>query len=75
METVQYGHPENIMPFCVRSLKIYDRSGNMLASVDDNHKTIVDVEFREKLSADRLRIEFENCQDNVPVSVFGIFIK
>lgn len=75
METVQFGHPENVMPFCVRNLKIYDRSGNMLAAVDDNHRTIADVEFKEKLSEDYLRIEFENLQKDVPVSVFGIFIR
>lgn len=74
METVQYGHPENIMPFCVRNLIISDSLGNILATVRDNHKTIVDVAFHKPVLTDFLKVELDNGQDNVPVSVFEIRI-
>lgn len=74
METVQYGHPENIMPFCVSDIEVYDAEGKMIASVYDNHRTIVDISFDGEICTDRLRLELANRQEDVPVSVFGIIV-
>lgn len=74
METVQFGHPENVMPFCVRDINVYDAEGQLIASVSDNHRTIVDMKFAEKVCTDSLRIELDNRQENVPVSVYEIIV-
>jgi hypothetical protein len=39
MESVLMGHPEHIMPACVRSFDLCDGSGALLASVRENHQT------------------------------------
>jgi hypothetical protein len=75
METVQYGHPEDIMPFCVRNLTIKDANGNTIAETKDNHSTIVRFELKEPVSTDRITIETSRSLDNVPVSLFEIVIR
>ncbi len=74
MESSQYGHPESVMPFCVRDIRITDGGGNPVAAVTDNHQTVVTFRFRQPLETDRLEIELSNGQDHVPVSLFQIYI-
>lgn len=75
METVQYGHPEDIMPFCVRNLIIKDANGHTIAETKNNHSSIVRFELKESVSTDRILIEVERILDNVPVSLFEIVIR
>jgi len=75
METVQYGHPEDIMPFCVRNLAIKDANGNIIAEIQNNHSSIVRFEFKEPVRTDRILIEAEKAVDHVPVSLFEIIIR
>lgn len=75
METVQYGHPENEIPFCVSDIRVFDKSGNLLSEVRDNHKTIVDLVFPQSIKSDYLRFEFVRKNPDIPVSVFEIHVK
>jgi hypothetical protein len=75
METVQYGHPENEIPFCVSEIRVFDKSGNLLSEVRDNHKTIVDLVFPQSIKSDYLRFEFVRKNPDIPVSVFEIHVK
>lgn len=74
MESVQYGHPESEMPFCVKNMVISDGEGNVIARIRDNHKTIVDVECEVPVVTSRLVIEAERPMPDVPASMFEIFI-
>lgn len=74
MESVQYGHPESVMPFCIRNLVIKDEKGEVIAEIRDNHKTIVDVKCKTPVVTARLMIEVERPLPEVPTSMFEIFI-
>ena len=40
MESSQMGHPEDVIPFCIRNYRILDETGNLLFEKTDNHQTI-----------------------------------
>lgn len=75
METSQYGHPESVMPFCLRNLLVSDGEGRTIAQIRDNHQTIVTIRPEKELVTDRLLIKTEKPLDNVPASMFQILIR
>src|SRR5699024_6738595 len=40
MESTLRGHPERVMPFCVRSYRILDNNGEVIYEKEDNYQTI-----------------------------------
>ncbi len=72
METVQWVHPERIMPLCVRKFTIANESGNILTEVSNNYQTrlTIDLPIAEYST---LHINFENDGDTPP-SVFKIIV-
>lgn len=72
MESVHYGHPERVMPFCVRAFTVLDASGEVLVRVDGNHQTRRFFEFERPVVTDVLKIVLERPSDNVPASLFQI---
>lgn len=75
METAQYGHPEEVMPFCLRNLRVLDAKGRTIAAFCDNHQTILTVRPEGGLVTDRLVIETEKPMENVPAALFQIDIR
>ena len=74
MESSLYGHPENVMPFCVKHFKIKDEEGNVIFEKVDNHQTIVTVLLSETVKTSILFIELISSEKNIPVSLFEVFI-
>ena len=74
MESSQMGHPEDIIPFCVRNYKIKDEHGNLLHEKTDNYQTINTWKPEFRLEAKMLLFEFEQPVVNVPTSIFEIYI-
>jgi hypothetical protein len=74
MESSLYGHPENVMPFCVKSYKVYDQNGVLVYSINENHQTINAIVFPKSIQTDKLTIIFEPLSTNIPVSLFEIII-
>ncbi len=74
MESSLFGHPESVMPFCVRHFKIKDQQGKVIFEEVNNHQTIVSVLLSETIKTNTLTIEFDSYNKNVPVSLFEIFI-
>ena len=74
MESSQMGHPEDIIPFCVRNYKIKDELGNLLHEKKDNYQTINTWRPEFRLEAKELLFEFEQPVVNVPTSIFEIYI-
>lgn len=75
MESVQMGHPENIMPFCVRNYIVKDDKDNIIAEVEGNHQTIGKINLQTALITKGLTIELENPSGRVPASLFQIVVK
>lgn len=74
MESSLMGHPESVMPFCAKGYKILDASGNIVYETKANHQTINTIVLPNAIKTNKLTIEFELLGNDVPVSVFEIFI-
>ncbi len=74
MESSQMGHPEDVMPFCVRNFRILDDQRNLLFEKNDNHQTIVRWNPAKGLEARRLFLEFEQPNSQVPAALFEIYM-
>lgn len=72
METVQMTHPENRMPFCVEKYKVYDGQNRLVYEQTDNHQSINELLFPEKLNTDELRIVLEHPSAFIPASLFAV---
>lgn len=72
METVQMTHPENRMPFCVEKYKVYDGQNRLVYEQTDNHQSINEVVFSEKLNTDEIRIVMEHPSAFIPASLFAV---
>lgn len=57
MESVQYGHPERAMPFCVRGFRLLDARGLVLLEMTDNHQSVVQIDLPEPCQTDKLLLE------------------
>ncbi len=73
-ETVQMGHHEDVLPFCVNSYRIYDGAGNLLHSIRDNHQATNRIILPEAIHTSSLRIELDH-PEHAPASLFHIMIK
>ena len=75
MESVQWGHPEDVAPFCVRHFKILNKDGETLVERTENHETIARVTFPTPLKTSFVIIELERCLETVPISLFEVSIR
>lgn len=74
LESVQMGHPETVMPFCVREYKILDDQGTVIYSKENNFQTINKIVLDKNIETQSLTIEVSAPLDHVPASLFGIYI-
>lgn len=72
METVLWGHPERIIPFCVQQYRILDGDGNILTEVQENHHAQNTIQINPPVTTDRLRIEQLRTGNSIPPSVFEV---
>lgn len=73
MESVLMGHPENVMPFCVRNYKITAGKGKAVIHKQKcNYKTINRIVLDTPVETDQLCFYFEHPSQNIPASVFSI---
>lgn len=72
MESVLWGHPEREMPFCVRTFRLRDAAGNILAEVADNHRTRQTIGLPAPVATTSLRLELEAPAPHVPAALFEI---
>jgi len=75
MESVQWGHFDNKMPFCVDKVTVYDEKNNVIASIEDNHQTQIKFRLENTLSTDKIVFELSNSTERTPVAIFGIHVK
>ncbi|WP_217175601.1 FAD-dependent oxidoreductase [Coraliomargarita akajimensis] len=72
MESVLWGHPEDVVPFCVRSFQVLDDAGNLIASVEDNHQAYCQLRFDQPVRTRSIRIVGLDTKTEVPASVFEV---
>lgn len=72
METVQRGHPEDVMPFAVKHYRLRDDQGEVLAEATDNHQTVNQINFDEPIETDRLQVEIVESHGDAPAALFAL---
>jgi len=72
METVQYGHPEDVVPFCVRNFTIKTLDGVVIKEVRGNYQTMNYIQIDEAIKTKGLIIEVEHPSKDVPASIFEV---
>lgn len=72
MESVLMGHPEDIMPFCVKNYTIKDDKGNVVFEKTGNYQTINRIALKQAVRTRELKISLEHPSDNVPAAVFSV---
>lgn len=74
METAQWGHPERVMPTCVRDFTILTGDGEVLAEVTGNYQTRRSVTFQSK-EMSVLKIKLKHPSTQAPAALFKLEIK
>jgi len=74
MESSLLGHPERVMPFCVRDYIIIDDRGNVIHNVEGNYQSRNEVIFDTPVHTKHLKIQFKKPSENVPVSLYGLSV-
>ncbi|MFY0628535.1 MAG: FAD-dependent oxidoreductase [Reichenbachiella sp.] len=72
METVQFGHPEDVIPFCIRNYKISTAERKIIKEVAGNYQTINRIELEKPIVTNGLVIEVEHPSAHVPAAIFEI---
>ncbi|MGL4851580.1 MAG: FAD-dependent oxidoreductase [Phocaeicola sp.] len=75
METIQWNHPESVMPFCVREFKVVDGAGKLLAEVSENYQTIYSLQLKSPIQTSEIGIVLKRPHKNIPASLFRVEIK
>ncbi len=72
MESTLMGHPEEVVPFCIRNYVIKDLAGEVLHKVEGNYQTINVFVPEKPLSLKGFVVEAEHPSEDVPASIFEI---
>lgn len=72
MESVLMGHPENVMPFCVRRYRVLDDAGRVLARCEENHQARNSIRLETPATTTALTIEMDRPAENVPAALFEV---
>lgn len=72
METVLMGHPETVMPFCVRHYRLLNEEGKVLFECGDNHHALQVIKLPQPEMIRSLRLELKHPSSSVPAALFAI---
>lgn len=75
MESVQWGHFDNKMPFCVDQIIVYDDQMNVIGNATDNHQTKIIFRLGKSITTREIIFEISNSTENIAVALFGINVK
>ncbi len=73
LESSLMGHPERVMPFCVRNYTLRDQRGKVLHQQENNHQTINRIGLDKPITTDRITITLEHPSADVPAALFAIY--
>ncbi|GAA4303558.1 FAD-dependent oxidoreductase [Compostibacter hankyongensis] len=72
LESALMGHPEDVIPFCVRAYRLYDAAGTLLYEQRENHQALNRIVFPYPVETPSLRLELEHPFQHIPASLFEI---
>lgn len=74
METVQWHHPEDAMPFCVKHYRLLDGDGHLLAEDAGNYKGRVEINLDAPVVTSSLKLELP-ATHGAPAALFSIQVR
>lgn len=72
METIQWGHPEDRIPYCIQDFEILDENDHSITNMSGNFRSIQDIEFENTINTCVLKIKFVRKNQNIPLALFGL---
>lgn len=75
LESVQMGHPEQRIPFCIENFSLYDDENKLIAEVKGNYQTIRAIQLDKPITSKRITLQLEKADKHIPCSLFQIFIQ
>ncbi|MGN6603363.1 MAG: FAD-dependent oxidoreductase [Ginsengibacter sp.] len=75
LESSLQGHPENVVPFCLKEYTITDAAENVLYATTDNHQAVNRVVLKDPVTTTQLRIRCKHPSSFIPAGIFEIIIK
>jgi hypothetical protein len=72
MESVLMGHPERVMPFCVRDFHVENEQREVIWQVKDNHHSLQRIHFDQPRITKELTFHFSHPMQTVPAAAFAI---
>ena len=74
MEPIQFRHFDRAMPFCVKSYKLTDTAGNVIAQTANNHQGRVEIKLDTAITTDSLTLEISGTHSCAPaVNAIQVF--
>jgi hypothetical protein len=74
LESSLQGHPEDIIPFCIREYRIKDDTGRTVYSTRDNYQPMNKIMFDQPFTSSKLTIECNHPSAFIPAAIFEIIV-
>ncbi len=72
METVLWGHPERVSPYCVPAGELRDGSGQVLARFGEQHHARCELVLDQPVTTDRLTLHLTPPESGAPAALFAL---
>ncbi len=72
LESSLMGHPEDVIPFCVREYSILDDTDTVVYETNNNHQTINRITFDHPVETALISIQCRSPENNIPASLYEI---
>jgi hypothetical protein len=71
MESVQMGHPENVVPFCIKHVRVSDENGTVLFEDKNNARSRADIQLDTPVETSALKVNVLETR-GTPAALFKI---
>lgn len=72
MESVLWGQPEDVVPFCINAYRILDAENNIIHQRDENHLGQNIIILEKPINTDTLKLEILKKHPDCPASLFSL---
>lgn len=72
LESTLHGHPESVVPFCIRQYELKNCGVTTLASITDNHQAINRHQLEQPIETDHLQLILKRPLPTTPAALFEI---
>ncbi len=75
LESSLWGHPEQRIPFCAKEIELYDASGNLIYSEQNNYQTLCVINLAQSINTTGLKIKLKNDSPDIPTALYQVIVK